>query len=177
MPHKCIYQCPSQNVNYTIIFYVLAFICCFSEGFLATEICHVQDNSYKGKHLVGVGLQFQSSWWEAQPCAGRHDAGEKVKSSTSGSEGNQQRLFSRGSQEERLLSTGWSLSTRSSQSPPSQWHTLSNMATQTLTRPHHLILSLPTDQAYSNYQGVWKKQRHLLRRISVETFPPLYFLS
>ena len=40
---------------------------------------HDQGNSYKGKHLVGAGLQFQrfrplSSWWEAWQHAGRHGA-------------------------------------------------------------------------------------------------------
>ena len=39
-----------------------------------------QGNSYKGKHLIGSGLQFQrfcslSSWWEIWQHAGRHDAG------------------------------------------------------------------------------------------------------
>jgi hypothetical protein len=49
---------------------------------------HNHGNSYKGKHLTGVGLQFQRfssllSWWEAWQHAGRHGAGEKAESSTS----------------------------------------------------------------------------------------------
>jgi hypothetical protein len=44
-------------------------------------------NSYKGKHLIGVGLQFQrfsllSSWQEIWQCAGRHDAGEAESSAS-----------------------------------------------------------------------------------------------
>jgi hypothetical protein len=46
-------------------------------------------NSYKGKHLIGTGLQVQrfsslSSWREAWWHAGRHGAGEVAESSTSG---------------------------------------------------------------------------------------------
>lgn len=48
---------------------------------------HDQGNSYKGKHVLGAGLQFQrfsplSSWWEAWQCAGRYGAGG-TESSTS----------------------------------------------------------------------------------------------
>jgi hypothetical protein len=51
---------------------------------------HDHDNSYKGKHLIGAGLQFQrfsplSSWQEAWQDAGRHGAEEEAESSTSGS--------------------------------------------------------------------------------------------
>jgi hypothetical protein len=43
-----------------------------------------QGNSYKGKHLIEAGLQFQrfsplSSWQEAWQCAGRHGAGEELR--------------------------------------------------------------------------------------------------
>jgi hypothetical protein len=53
---------------------------------------HDQGNSAKRKHLIGAGLQFQrfsplSSWWRARLHAGRYDAGEVTKSSTSGSPG------------------------------------------------------------------------------------------
>jgi hypothetical protein len=48
---------------------------------------HGQGNSYKGKHLIITGLQFQrvsllSSWWEARQRIGTHGAGG-VKNSTS----------------------------------------------------------------------------------------------
>ena len=48
---------------------------------------HEHRNSYKGKHLIGAGLQFQrfspSSWWHT----GRPDAREVAESSTSASSG------------------------------------------------------------------------------------------
>jgi hypothetical protein len=64
-----------------------------------------QGNSYKGKHLIRAGLQFQrfsplSPWWETQQHAGRFDAGG-AKGSISWSEGNQ---------EETMFHTGQSLS-------------------------------------------------------------------
>ena len=47
-----------------------------------------QGNSYKGKHLIGAGLQIQrfsplSSWQEAWQCPDRHSALEGAESSTS----------------------------------------------------------------------------------------------
>jgi hypothetical protein len=61
-------------------------LCCLSVNWH-----HDQDNSYKGKHLIKVGLQFQrfsslSLWWEAWQPAGRHGAGGAL-SSTSWSAG------------------------------------------------------------------------------------------
>jgi hypothetical protein len=46
---------------------------------------HDHVNSYKRKHLIGAGLQFQrfsplSSWWEAWPHVGKHGAGERAES-------------------------------------------------------------------------------------------------
>ena len=57
-------------------------------GCIALERHHDQSNSYKGKHLIGAGLQFQrfsslSSWWEAWQDKGRHGAGEGAESATS----------------------------------------------------------------------------------------------
>ena len=48
---------------------------------IAVKRYHYQDNSYKGKHLIGAGLQFQryrplSSWQEAWQQAGKHGAEE-----------------------------------------------------------------------------------------------------
>jgi len=45
----------------------------------AVKRYHDHDNSYKGKDLIGTGLQFQrfsllSSWWEVWQCAGRYIA-------------------------------------------------------------------------------------------------------
>ena len=42
---------------------------CLSQGFTAVNRHHDQDNSYKGQHLIGIGLQVQrfsslSSRWE-----------------------------------------------------------------------------------------------------------------
>jgi hypothetical protein len=59
---------------------------------------HDHRSSYKSKHLIGAGLQFQrfsslSSWWEAWQSAGRHSAREGAESSTS--KGRQERLSSR----------------------------------------------------------------------------------
>ena len=56
---------------------------------------HDQGNCYKGKHLIGIGLQiqrfslllWQEAWWQA----GRHDTGEGAENSTSGSTGNRNR--------------------------------------------------------------------------------------
>ena len=65
-----------------------------SVGFIAVMGQHEHSNSYKGKHFIGAGLQFQrfsplSSWQEAWQCAGRHGAGEGAESSVSHSEGKQ----------------------------------------------------------------------------------------
>ena len=59
-----------------------------SLGFIAVKRPHDHGNSYKGKHFIGAGLQFQRSrsllsWWEAWLHAGRHGAGEVAESSTS----------------------------------------------------------------------------------------------
>ena len=47
---------------------------------------HDQGNSHKGKHVIGVGLEFQrfsplSSWWDAWKYTGRHSAGEGAEDS------------------------------------------------------------------------------------------------
>jgi hypothetical protein len=57
-------------------------------GFYCCEETSFPRNSYKGKHLIGSGLEFQrfsplSLWWEAWQCPGRCDAGEVVESSMS----------------------------------------------------------------------------------------------
>ena len=64
--------------------------------FIAVKRLHDHNNSYKGKHLIGAGLQLQrfsplSSWQEAWQRAGRHGAGEGAQSSTSGSAGSRKR--------------------------------------------------------------------------------------
>jgi hypothetical protein len=60
-----------------------------------------EKNSYKGKHLIGTGLQFQrfsllSSWWGALWYAGRHDEEETAESSTSRSKGSRRRPYHTG---------------------------------------------------------------------------------
>ena len=52
---------------------------------IAVERHHNQRNFYKGQHLIGAGLQFQtfnplSSWREAWRYTGRHDTREGAKS-------------------------------------------------------------------------------------------------
>ena len=54
---------------------------------IAVKRHHDRSNSYKGEHLIGAGLWGQSpllSWQEAWQHAGRHGAGEGVKSPTFG---------------------------------------------------------------------------------------------
>ena len=48
---------------------------------IAVKRHHDHGNSYKGKHLIGSGLQFQrfsplSSWWGAWQHTGKHGTGE-----------------------------------------------------------------------------------------------------
>jgi hypothetical protein len=55
-----------------------------------------QGNSYKGKRLIGAGLQFQRlnpllSWWEAWQRVGRQSVGEEAESFTSPSTGSRKR--------------------------------------------------------------------------------------
>ena len=57
--------------------------------FIAVKRHHDHSNSYKGKHLIGAGLQFQrfsplSSWQATWQCAGRHGAGEVAENSSLG---------------------------------------------------------------------------------------------
>ena len=54
-----------------------------SQGFIAVKRHHDHHNSYKGKHLIGTGLQFQrlsplSTWQHPH----RHGAGDRPESST-----------------------------------------------------------------------------------------------
>jgi hypothetical protein len=70
---------------------------------LLVKRCHDQGKFYKGKHLIGVGLQIQrfsllSSWWEAWQHTGSLGGGG-AESSTSGFTGSR-----------RLCLTGYSLS-------------------------------------------------------------------
>ena len=57
---------------------------------VAVKRHHEQGNSYKGKHFIKASLQFQacgplSSQWEMWQHTGKHDAGDRAESSTSGS--------------------------------------------------------------------------------------------
>lgn len=66
------------------------------------KVYHDHDNSYKGKYLIGTGVQLQmfnplSSLWEAWQNEGRLGAG-KAKSSTSLSTGSRRGLSSIDSQ-------------------------------------------------------------------------------
>ena len=57
---------------------------------IAVKKCHDHGNSYKGKHFIGAGLQFQRfrTWQHA----GRHGAREGAESSASSSAGSRRRL-------------------------------------------------------------------------------------
>ena len=61
---------------------------CISHRPTAAKRHHDHGNSYKGKHLIEAGLEFQrvsplSSWQESWQHTGRHGAGEIAESSTS----------------------------------------------------------------------------------------------
>jgi hypothetical protein len=101
-----------------------------------------QGNSYKGKHLIGTGLQFQrfSQFYDWQH-AGRYGAGEGTENSTSQSKGKQETLQSA----RRRLSSALGRARRP-QSPPAQQRTSSNKAT-----PNSGPLTV--DQAYSNHHS------------------------
>jgi hypothetical protein len=63
---------------------------------IAVKRHHCLIYSWKGKHLIGAGLQFQrfiplSSWWNAWQHAVRHGNGQVAESSTSASSGNRKR--------------------------------------------------------------------------------------
>jgi hypothetical protein len=63
---------------------------------MAVKRHHEYDNSYKRKHLIGAGLQFErfcplSTWWEVWQHADRHGAGEVAESFTSESTGSRKR--------------------------------------------------------------------------------------
>jgi len=100
-------------------------------GLVAMKRHRDNGNSYKGKHWVGAGLQFQRfspllPWQGAWRHAGSCGAGEGAESSTSQSAIIRQRL------RHRALNI-WDL-----KAPP-QWHTASNKATPP-------IVSLPMGQ-------------------------------
>jgi hypothetical protein len=73
-----------------MLHHTLYFDICFSQSSIALKRHCDHGNSYKGKHLIGACLQFQTfspllSWWEAWQYTGRHSV-EEVSgcSSTSG---------------------------------------------------------------------------------------------
>jgi hypothetical protein len=76
---------------------------------IAMKRHHDQDNSYKGKHLIGAGLQFQgysplSSWQKIWQHAGRSEAG-RVESSLHFDLKAARRVFSFASSQEEGHST------------------------------------------------------------------------
>lgn len=108
---------------------------------IAVKRYHNQGNSYKGKHLIGAGLQVQrfsplSSWWEACQLPGRHGAGG-AESSTACYEGKQKTTVFQ--EARKRVSKPTSIVTQFLQ----QGHTYSNKVTPTLTGPHLLIVPLP----------------------------------
>ena len=141
---------------------------------IAVKRHHDQGNSYEGKHFTGAGLQFQrfsplSSWWEAWRCAGRHGAEMRVLHLDLKAV---RRLTSTGNQKEALFCTGWCLSTRRPQSPPTQWCTSSNKATPISIRPHLLIVPLPMGHSYSNHHITLRGTQRLFQTYeSMEVIP------
>ena len=72
------------------VLFVLDYFHCslLSQGFVTVKRYHDQDNSYKGKHLIGACLQFQrfspsSPGWGAWHHADRLVHGERAESPTS----------------------------------------------------------------------------------------------
>jgi hypothetical protein len=63
--------------------------------FIAVKRQDDQDNSYKGPHLLGLAYKFRGpcplSRWEAWQHPSRHGAEERTESTTSFSEGNQEK--------------------------------------------------------------------------------------
>jgi hypothetical protein len=64
---------------------------------IAVKRHHDRANSYKGKHLIGAGLQFQrvsplASWLVVWWHTARHGAGEEAVSSTSGLAGSKKQI-------------------------------------------------------------------------------------
>jgi hypothetical protein len=79
------------KINPYYIFCILQCIFFLSLAFVRVSIAvkrhHDQGNPYRGKHLIGAGLQFQgfsplSSWWDTWQHAGRHGAGRAVSSTS-----------------------------------------------------------------------------------------------
>jgi hypothetical protein len=132
---------------------------CFCLAFVLVEIStavkrhHDHSNSYKGNHLIGVGLQFQrssplSSWHETWRHAGRHGTGKEAESSTSS-------VTSR----RNNCRPHWALLEHMRPpSPPPQWHT-SCKVKPIPTGPHLWIVPLPT--------GLW---------VPFSFKPPLHFI-
>ena len=123
-----------------------------SQSFIAVKKDHDQGNSYKGKHFIGAGLQFErlstlSSWWEAWQLTGRYGAWNWELYILIQRQPGRDGLSSPGSQEESLFHVGRSLNTRSPQSLPVQWHTSSNKAT-----PNSAIYLV---QPYSNHHRMY----------------------
>jgi len=75
-----VHICKSTHVNPGAYVYVGQRTIVLVRVSFAMKRHHDQGNFYKGKHLIGAGLQFQkfspeSSWQEAWQRAGRHSAG------------------------------------------------------------------------------------------------------
>jgi hypothetical protein len=98
--------------------------------YIAVKRHHDQGNSYKGKHLIGAGLQFQrfsplSSRWEAMAEMVVEKELRVLHLDMQAAEGD-------------CVPHWANLKHRRPQSPPSQWHSSSNKATPTAARPHLL---------------------------------------
>ena len=107
---------------------------------------HGQGNFYKGKHLIGTGLQFQrysqlSSWQEARQCVGRHGARGAESSTSCLKESKEETLF--------CMRVSFSMCMRP-QSLLLQWHSSSNKAVCIPTRPQFLVVPPPMGQAFKH---------------------------
>jgi len=81
----------AKEANNAFTYVFILFMCACVSRFLtqcpiALKRHHDHSNFYKGKHLIGAGLQVQrfSPWssWQNMERAGRHGAGEGAQSST-----------------------------------------------------------------------------------------------
>ena len=110
-------------------------------GFSAENRYHGQSNSYKWQHLVGVVYRFRCLVHYHQGSVQTNLGLEELRVPPLVPKAARKSLASR--------QVG-----RESQNPHSQWHTYSNKATPTQTRPHLQIVPLPGPSIFKPPQCV-----------------------
>jgi hypothetical protein len=129
MPQQWWYFCYCWKLNSVISISITANIKVVVLRFSAVNRYHDQGKSYKGQHFTGAGLQFK----RFSPLSSRREHGNVWA----------------GMVQEALRVLLWPLEDWlqwlgvGSQSPLPQWHTSSNKATPTPTRPYLLMVLLP----------------------------------